>query len=191
MSLLHVLGLLVNATLVICMLYRLRAAKVNGTNSGHLNMCNAKLLLVFIFLQIISALLPTFTEVNASNMYLDMIDDILNLCLTTMYFKMITNFITQFTLKTKVSEDGTIDIVGIDPNGFEVFKFALDNELREQWLGTAKLTKSATNVKDSQTQPVIRNRGRQVDHDDVTDDSDVTSPTNSNFDVVSAFQGYK
>ena len=58
----------------------------------------------------------------------DMIKDILDFCLGVMYFKMIQNFVTKFTLHTQVDQDGNIDIVGIDDNGAEVFKFELNDE---------------------------------------------------------------
>ena len=45
-----------------------------------------------------------------------------------MYFKMITNFVTSFKITTKVEKNGTVDIVGIDEDNHEVFKFALTNE---------------------------------------------------------------
>ena len=54
-----------------------------------------------------------------------------------MYFKMITNFITKFKLQTKVNKDGSIDIVGIDKNGLEIFKFSLDHEQHQNLLGFA------------------------------------------------------
>ena len=62
----------------------------------------------------------------------------LNLLLCFMYFKMITNFITTFRLQTKVNKDGTIDIVGIEPNGHEVFKFQLDADQHNKLLGIEK-----------------------------------------------------
>ena len=69
----------------------------------------------------------------------DIARDIINYFLTIMYFKMITNFITDFTLTTKVNgDDGSVEIVGIDPKGREVFKFAIDDE-RNQLIGVEQL----------------------------------------------------
>lgn len=52
--------------------------------------------------------------------------------MTIMYFKIILNFITDYRLETKVnSEDGSVEIVGINSQGFEVFKFALDDKRTE------------------------------------------------------------
>lgn len=99
-------------------------------------MRNAKVLLSFMFLLIVISIFPASSTLKTTNIYVDMSEDILNLCLTVLYFKIITNFITEFRLHTKVHEDGNIDIVGIDRNGYEVFKFALDNALKQQWLGT-------------------------------------------------------
>ena len=66
---------------------------------------------------------------------LDFARDIINFFLTIMYFNMIRNFIIDFKLSTKVnSEDGSVEIVGIDPKGHEVFKFAINDE-RNQLLG--------------------------------------------------------
>ena len=70
--------------------------------------------------------------------YIDVAKDLVDFALGVMYFKMITNFITKFKLQTKVSKDGSIDIVGIDKTGHEIFKFSLDNEDHKNLLGFAK-----------------------------------------------------
>ena len=77
------------------------------------------------------AIKPNF-EIRAAQ---EITRDLLNLLLCFMYFKMITNFITDFHLQTKVNADGSVDILGIDRNGYEVFKFALDDERKQGLLG--------------------------------------------------------
>ena len=54
--------------------------------------------------------------------------DVIDFLLGVMYFKMMIHFITKFKLQTKVHKDGSIDIVGLDKYGHEVFKFNLDEE---------------------------------------------------------------
>ena len=58
----------------------------------------------------------------------NMIRDLINYFLAIMYFKMITKFIASFQLQTTVDQDGKIQIVAIEPNGIEVFRFTLEGE---------------------------------------------------------------
>ena len=52
----------------------------------------------------------------------------MNLIILMIYFKMVTNFITDFRLSTKVNNNGTVDIIGLSDTGYELFKFELDDE---------------------------------------------------------------
>lgn len=93
-----------------------------------------------------------------------------------MYFKMITNFITTFKLRTKVNGDGSIDIVGYDEDGHEVFKFNLDNEQhlallgfnREQVSHSQELHKVDERERQKNTFEVVSENSSQNDFSDNT-----------------------
>ena len=134
-------GLLVNATLLTATIYKLKTAKVHGSDTGHLNVFDASFLLVFILLMCASGLASKFTPrvlYPTVAIVIDIVRDILDYLLAIMYFKMITNFITTFKLRTKVTSDGSIDIVGYDDDGHEVFKFNLENEQHLNLLGFSR-----------------------------------------------------
>jgi len=137
---LRAFGLSINATLLSSTIWKLKSAKVNRTETGHLKIGNASMLLVLQILMIASGLLSAFIPFDKAKVKfgVDMFSDIIDYMLCVMYFKMITNFITTFRLQTKVNKDGSIDIVGIDENGHEVFKFNLDNEQHQNLLGFAR-----------------------------------------------------
>jgi len=114
-SIYRIIGFVLNMLLICMTISRLHKAKVRSTDTGHLNMCHAKTLLVLLILQALSAsviaIAPIF-EMHASQ---DIVRDILNFMLAIMYFKMIAHFITDYRLTTKVSnEDGIVDIVGLN-----------------------------------------------------------------------------
>ena len=69
-----------------------------------------------------------WTKKDVDREIVEICRDIIDFFIVFLYFKMITNFVTTFRLATKVNKEGCIEIVGIDPNGFEVFKFSLDSE---------------------------------------------------------------
>ena len=60
--------------------------------------------------------------------YTDASRDILEFFLSILYFKVIIHFIKDFRLETKVNIDGSIDIVALDEQGHELFKFNIDEE---------------------------------------------------------------
>ena len=60
--------------------------------------------------------------------YQEITRDLMNLVILMIYFKMVTNFITDFRLSTKVNNNGTVDIIGLSDTGYELFKFELDDE---------------------------------------------------------------
>ena len=54
-ALYRLVGLALNATLLVITIYRLKRAKVQSTDSGHLNVMHASMLLAFLFLQMLVA----------------------------------------------------------------------------------------------------------------------------------------
>lgn len=140
-AIMRALGLLINATLLTATIYKLRSAKVHNSDSGHLNIWHARILLVFMLMMTVSGLGSKFVsraEYPEISMGIEISRDLLDFFLAAMYFKMITNFITTFKLRTKVNADNSIDIVGYDDDGHEVFKFNLDNEQHLKLLGFSK-----------------------------------------------------
>lgn len=101
-SIYKTIGFLLNATLLICTIYRLKKAKVKSTDTGHLNTKHAWALLVFLFLQIFLLQMTVFFPMSEMSRGHDLAKDFINFALTIMYFKMITNFITDFRIETKV-----------------------------------------------------------------------------------------
>ena len=96
------------------------------TNSGHLNLSDATLLLIFMITMCLTGLasaIETGIKVQGS---IDMARDILDYALAVLYFKMITKFIASFRLQTVVDMNNNVQIVAIEPNGNEVFRFQLD-----------------------------------------------------------------
>ena len=71
-------------------------------------------------------------------MAIGIVKDCVDFLLGIMYFKMIQRFVTSFKLQTVVHQDGQIDIVGIEANGHEVFKFELSEDQHHKLLGVAK-----------------------------------------------------
>ena len=69
-----------------------------------------------------------FTSFDTASIVIDILRDLIDFSLGVMYFKMIIHFVTTFKLQTIVHKNGSIDIVAIEPNGNEVFKFKLDEE---------------------------------------------------------------
>ena len=133
-------GLSINATLLSLTIWKLKSAKVKRAETGHMKIKNAIILLILQLLMITTGLSSEFLPDDWFYIKLidDMLKDIIDFFLGIMYFIMITNFITTFKMQTKVNLDGSIDIVGIDPNGREVFKFNLDESSHQKLLGFAK-----------------------------------------------------
>lgn len=116
---------------------------------------------------------------------------------------MIIHFVTTFQLQTKVNKDGSIDILGIDDNGYEVFKFSLADEDHHHLLGYAK---EQIALQDDQQQQAVSKEERKrkknqferisESSDSHNDFSSCMSPmTASNLDgrsnFVSAYEGYR
>ncbi len=70
-----------------------------------------------------TGLAGAYVPIRYGLVYIDCFKDVFDFLIGMMYFKMIINFITTFRLQTHVNKDGSIDIVGIEPNGNQVFKF--------------------------------------------------------------------
>lgn len=120
-----------SAGLLSATIWKLKSAKVNKTDSGHLNMVDASVLLGLQIAMIITGVFSVFfVDQHSSSVltYTEITRDLIDFALGCMYFKMITNFITKFTLQTHVNTDGNIDIVGIDKWGHEIFKFSLQDD---------------------------------------------------------------
>ena len=117
------IGFAVNAGILSCTIYKLKSAKVNTEDTGHLKITDAVFLLFLLVMMTIGGLTSTFMHNAWTLVYIDCARDVIDFFIAMMYFKMITNFITTFRLQTKVNKNGSIDIVGIEPNGNEVFKF--------------------------------------------------------------------
>ena len=111
------MGFLCNIVILSATIHKLKAAKVQRTDSGHLNMRDATILLVLLILMMGTGIAGVYVPINKGLVYIDTSKDIFDFMLGVMYFKMITTFVTTFRLSTHVNKDGSIDIVGIEPNG--------------------------------------------------------------------------
>ena len=121
-------GLLLNIMQLVCTIYKLKTAKVQTTNSGHLNLRDATLLLIFMIAMCgtgLASAIDTKVKVQGG---IDMARDLLDYFLAVLYFKMITKFIASFRLQTVVDLNNNVQIVAIEPNGNEVFRFTLDDD---------------------------------------------------------------
>lgn len=85
-------AMMVEAIVLILMLWKLKRAKVSRTDSGHLNVCNAAILLTLQLLMVGTGLISAFyfdlTTPKALKI-IDMSKDIIDFLLGVMYFKMI------------------------------------------------------------------------------------------------------
>lgn len=188
------IGLILNIMQLICTIYKLQTAKVQATNSGHLNLRDATILLIFMILMTASGLASAMITDLEARIIIDMLRDIIDYILAIMYFKMITKFIASFQLQTTVDQDGKIQIVAIEPNGIEVFRFTLEGEQYTNLLGIATTVldvKSYGKKKalGNQQQKIAENDGQSSD--EITDagtyvqtESDITKS-----DFISDFQG--
>ncbi len=140
---------------LVCTIYKLKTAKVQTTNSGHLNLRDATLLLIFMIAMCgtgLASAIDTKVRVQGG---IDMARDLLDYFLAVLYFKMIIKFIASFRLQTVVDLNNNVQIVAIEPNGNEVFRFTLDDEQYTNLLGIATtivdVKKMSSNLKDKMT----------------------------------------
>lgn len=71
---------------------------MQATNSGHLNLRDATILLIFMILMTASGLASAMITDLQARIIIDMLRDIIDYILAIMYFKMITKFIASFQL---------------------------------------------------------------------------------------------
>ena len=144
-------GLLLNIMQLICTIYKLKTAKVQTTDSGHLNLRDATLLLVFMISMCATGLASAMTTSMHKQIYIDMARDLIDYVLAILYFKMITKFIASFRLQTLVDKDNNVQIVAIEPNGSEVFRFTLDDQQYTNLLGIATTIVNVKGLKKNMT----------------------------------------
>ena len=136
-GIIRAVGLILNIMQLVCTIYKLKTANVQATNSGHLNLRDATILLIFMILMTGTGLASAITSDMKKQTLIDMFRDIIDYTLAIMYFKMITKFIASFRLQTTVDNEGKVQIVAIEPNGIEVFRFTLEGEQYTNLLGIA------------------------------------------------------
>ena len=84
-------------------LWKLKRAKVSRTDSGHLNIADASILLALQLLMVATGLFAAFyftIEKSTGKKAINMAKDIIDFLLGVMYFKMIQHFVTSFKLQT-------------------------------------------------------------------------------------------
>ena len=136
--LIRAFGLELSNILLIITIYKLKSAKVEVKESGHLKLFDICILLVMQIATIIAGLVSFFffNKTEKGMIYTDASRDVLEFFLAIFYFKVIIHFIKDFRLVTKVNKDGSIDIVALDETtGHELFKFNIDEEQSQCMLG--------------------------------------------------------
>ena len=89
-----------NAYLLGATIYKLKKAKVQRSDSGHLNIVDASVLLVLMIGMIVTGLLTSLllTDKTGPQIYFDCSKDTFDYLIGVMYFKMIIHFVTNFKL---------------------------------------------------------------------------------------------
>ena len=107
-----------------------KTAQVKGADTGHLAITDAVTMLVLQLMMVLSFVLRLFfSDKNFTlKLWATMTMELLAFLLIINFFRVIFKFVSSFRLQTKIGKDGNIDIVGIDPNGKEIFKFVLNKE---------------------------------------------------------------
>ena len=123
-------GLIATTCLLSITIYKLKSAKVDSKDTGHLKLLDITIMLIMQILTIFAGLISFFffNKTEKGMIYTDASRDILEFFLAIFYFKVIIHFIKDFRLETKVNIDGSIDIVALDEQGHELFKFNIDEE---------------------------------------------------------------
>ena len=111
-----------------------------------------------------------FENHSQEQIYVDTTRDVIDFLIVVLYFKMITNFITKFKLQTKVNKDESIDIVGIDKNGIEIFKFRLDVEQHHKLLGIMQSSTAVAHRRTTTKKPSNDVDKAKVGYEEVMDD---------------------
>ena len=159
-------------------IYKLRRAKVQSTQSGHMKVSDIAVCLVIESLTIGCSVMTIFVynEHQTAQIAIDMIHELLDLLLMIAYFKILTQFVTEFQLRTKVEADGHVLIVGINREGVEVLKFFLDEEQQEKLIGPGFKHKSQ-NAMVARNQSIEAAGGFEILSDGRTDDFSDTGLT--------------
>ena len=124
-----------NVALLIALLQQGKKTKARIADQGTYELWWPYALLLCLFAQICLASCLVYKPKLDLNIYQAMVRDMMNLVICMIYFKMVTNFIIDFRLSTRVNKDGTVDIVGLSETGYELFKFELDDERRQGLFG--------------------------------------------------------
>ena len=102
MSITRASAMTFEALILIVIIWKLKRAKVSRTDSGHLNMCDASLLVLLqaaeAIICVFSALYFNFNKTMISDKMIAIMKDVADYLLAIMYFKMIQRFVTQFKL---------------------------------------------------------------------------------------------
>ena len=162
----------ISASLLSATIWKLKSAKVDKTDTGHLNLLDASILLILQILMIATGMVTIlfFENHSQEQIYVDTTRDVIDFLIAVLYFKMITNFITKFKLQTKVNKDESIDIVGIDKAGIEIFKFRLDVEQHHKLLGIMQPTTAIAHRRTTQKKPSNDVDKAKVGYEEVMDD---------------------
>ena len=118
-------------------IYLRKTAQVKSADTGHLAIRDAVMMLVLVLTLVLIYIymIIVFDGNNDHRMWSTMSLDFLTFLITISYYRVILKFTCSFRLQTKVDKDGNIDIVGIETNGNEIFKFVLNKEQQETLLG--------------------------------------------------------
>ena len=89
-SIIRAVAMMIEAFVLLLMLWKLKRAKVTRTDSGHLNVCNAAILLILQLLMVTTGLAFYFDLTTPLGLKIcDMSKDVIDFLLGVMYFKMI------------------------------------------------------------------------------------------------------
>lgn len=93
-------GYMTNAGLLVMTIFKLSSAKVTGSDTGHLNLRDAILLLILLLVMTGLGLCSAYVRDWNALIYVNTAKDSVDYLIAIMYFKMITKFITTFKLQT-------------------------------------------------------------------------------------------
>ena len=90
----------ISASLLSATIWKLKSAKVDKTDTGHLNLLDATILLILQIMMIGTGMVTIlfFENHSQEQIYVDTTRDVIDFLIVVLYFKMITNFITKFKL---------------------------------------------------------------------------------------------
>ena len=91
-NIIRAVAMMIEAFVMLLMLWKLKRAKVTRTDSGHLNVCNAAILLILQLMMVTTGLFSAFyfdLTTPRGLKICDMSKDVIDFLLGVMYFKMI------------------------------------------------------------------------------------------------------